>query len=78
VTIEQMFEGISAGTPRCECRMDNDVQCPWVSVVRMRTRCDDCGHQSMTFLCKGHRRGLEAREVRCYHCKSSNVWVKVS
>lgn len=78
MTVEQMFEGISAGTPQCDVRSQSDEQCEWSSVVRYRTQCSDCDHASITFMCPGHKRGLEAGEVVCYHCKSPKVFMKVS
>ncbi len=78
LTIYQMFEGIRNGTPDCDIRFEDDTQCRWPSIVRMQTRCCDCGHRSLSFLCQGHRRGVEAREVRCYHCKAPSVEIKVS
>ena len=78
MNLEKMFEGISAGTPQCDIRSHSDEQCPWSSVIRFMTACKDCEHTAVSFLCQGHRRGLEAGEVVCYHCKSPNVLVKVS
>lgn len=78
MTVEQMFEGISAGTPKCDITSHSDDHCPWASVIRVMTTCKDCATTSVAFLCKGHKRGLESGEVVCYHCESPNIQVKVS
>ncbi len=73
-----MFEGIRSGTPGCEVLFISEQACGRESVIRMQTECQGCGHRVLRFFCERHCRGLKAQQVVCYHCRSSDVWVKVS
>ena len=70
--------GISSGTPGCEVISQEEQPCGRGSHVRLRTQCNGCGSNVLRFFCKQHERGLDYKQVVCYHCKSKSIWVKVS
>ena len=77
--IREMLDGTRLGTPDCEVVSPETLRpCGASSIIRYLTICPDCRRRSAPFICAEHKRGLMARTVGCYYCRSVNVQVKVS
>ncbi len=78
MTVEEMFKGVSSGTPQCEILSAEDAtQCPRGSYVRIITFCEGCDRGARAFVCHPHYLGIGEGMVTCFYCKAPNMKVRV-